>query len=120
PDLAQAVNVLLNSGFRQKLESAGWGPLVEQVDAVRPFAKEPVRNMFEALAQSFPSDSLGTIASVLSVVANTFLPGFGGSLATLGIGFAGTFLGNRIINRRVQEHRVGVNIDSILARPRDR
>jgi uncharacterized protein YcfJ len=63
-----------------------------------------------------PGDSLGTIAGGLSLLANTLLPGFGGSLAALGIGLAGTFLGNRIINRRVQEHRVGDNIDSMPAR----
>jgi hypothetical protein len=120
PDLAQAVNVLLNAGFRQKLESAGWGPLVEQVDAVRPFAKEPVRNMFDAFAQSFPSDSLGAIASGLSLVANTFLPGFGGSLTALGIGIVTSLLGNRVVNRRVQEHRVGNNIDSMLSGSRNR
>jgi peptidoglycan hydrolase-like protein with peptidoglycan-binding domain len=119
PELAQAVNVLLNSGFRQKLDSAGWGPLVEKVDAMRPFARGPVTNMFDALSQSLPGDSLGTIAGGLSLLANTFLPGFGGSLATLGIGLAGTLLGNRIINRRVQEHRVGDNIDSMPARQRD-
>jgi peptidoglycan hydrolase-like protein with peptidoglycan-binding domain len=116
PDLAQAVNVLLDAGFRQKLETAGWTQLVEQVDTMRPFARMPVNNMFEALSQAFPADSVGTIASGLSLLANTFLPGFGGSLAALGIGVAGTLLGNRIINRRVQEHRIGDNIDSLTSK----
>ena len=50
------------------------------------------------------------------MLANTFLPGFGGSLAALGIGVAGMVLGNRIINRRVQEHRDGDNIDTMSKR----
>jgi peptidoglycan hydrolase-like protein with peptidoglycan-binding domain len=116
PDLAQAVSVLLNAGFRQKLENAGWGSLVEQVDAMRPFAKGPVNNIFEALSQGYAGDSLGTVAGGLSLLANTLLPGFGGSLAALGIGAAGMVLGNRIINRRVQEHRDGDNIDSMPKR----
>jgi peptidoglycan hydrolase-like protein with peptidoglycan-binding domain len=113
PDLAQAVSVLLNAGFRQKLENAGWGSLVDQVDAMRPFAKGPVNNIFEALSQGYSGDSLGTVAGGLSVLANTLLPGFGGSLAALGIGVAGMVLGNSIINRRVQEHRDGGNIDTM-------
>jgi peptidoglycan hydrolase-like protein with peptidoglycan-binding domain len=116
PDLAQAVTVLLDAGFRQKLETAGWGSLVQQVDAMRPLARGPVNNMFEALSQGFPGDSLGAIAGGLSLLANTFLPGFGGSLAALGIGVAGMVLGNRIINRRVQEHRDGDNIDTMPKR----
>ena len=117
PDVAQAVNGLLkvnqlipNLGLREKLESAGLGSLVEQVAAM---PRAPVNNMFEALSQGYPGDSLGTIAGGLSLLANTLLPGFGGSLAALGIGVAGTMLGNRIINRRVQEHRDGANIDSM-------
>ena len=113
PDLAQAVSVLLNAGFRQKLENAGWGSLVEQVDAMRPLAKGTVNNVFEALSQGYSGDSLDTVAGWLSVLANTFLPGFGGSLAALGIGAAGMILGNRIINRRVQEHQNGDNIDTM-------
>jgi hypothetical protein len=113
PDLAQAVSVLLNAGFRQKLENAGWGSLVEQVDAMRPFAKGAVNNVFEALSQGYSGDTLGTVAGWLSVLANTLLPGFGGSLAALGIGAAGMVLGNRIINRRVQEHQDGDNIDAM-------
>jgi peptidoglycan hydrolase-like protein with peptidoglycan-binding domain len=119
PELAQAVNVLLKFNedyFRPKLESVGLGSLVQQVEVMRPFARGPVNNMFEALSQGFSGDSLGAIAGGLSLLANTLLPGFGGSLAALGIGVAGTLLGNRIISRRVQEHRVGDNIDSMPAR----
>ena len=86
------------------------GSLVEQVAAM---PRAPVNNMFDALSQGYPGDSLGTIAGGLSLLANTLLPGFGGSLAALGIGVAGMVLGNRIINRRVQEHRDGANIDSM-------
>jgi hypothetical protein len=80
---------------------------------MRPFAKGPVNNIFEALSQGYSGDSLGTVAGGLSVLANTLLPGFGGSLAALGIGVAGMVLGNSIINRRVQEHRDGGNIDAM-------
>jgi peptidoglycan hydrolase-like protein with peptidoglycan-binding domain len=117
PDVAQAINGLLkvnqlipNLGLREKLQSAGLGSLVEQIAAM---PRAPVNNMFEAFSQAYPGDSLGAIAGGLSLLANTLLPGFGGSLAALGIGVAGTMLGNRIINRRVQEHRVGDNIDSM-------
>jgi lysozyme family protein len=63
-------------------------------------------------AQNVISDSSTQqlLTNGLELAANFLLPGFGGSLAALGIGLAASFLGNRVITNRTQDHVTGRNI----------
>ena len=65
----------------------------------------------KAGAAVVPSPSAsGLVETLLPTVINSVLPGFGGSLAVLGLGIATHLFGSRIIERRVQNQRDGSNI----------
>jgi len=120
PDLVQAINILKQIIPPDQLASQlgnnpVLGNLLKQADtvgtavtAVRP----QVQTIFDVFANQLQGDSLAPIMNGVAALAGTLIPGFGGSLVTLGIGLATTLLSRQITNRRVQDHRDGANIDS--------
>lgn len=69
-----------------------------------------VSNMFSEVPNWFADGSaIQGVATTLAGVASSFIPGFGGSLAALGIGLAANLFANNVINARVKDHETGAN-----------
>jgi uncharacterized protein (TIGR02594 family) len=82
-----------------------------QIDALATPAKPVYNTMFDVLGAQFSDPStLHGITQGLAVVANSFLPGVGGSLVTLGIGLALHYFGNQVINFRTQDYVTAKNL----------
>ena len=85
------------------------GKVLQATDALH-MVKPQLQTIVDVLPTFFTDGTaLNLVAKGAAVAAQTFIPGFGGSLAALGIGLAANFLGNKIINARVQDHRTGAN-----------
>ena len=82
--------------------------LFQRVDAAKP----QIHTIFDVLPGVFANDSALQLASKgLAVAASSIIPGFGGSLAVLGIGLAANYFGNKIIQSRVKDHATAGNTD---------
>jgi peptidoglycan hydrolase-like protein with peptidoglycan-binding domain len=74
-------------------------------------AKPAASNVFELLAGNLPAGgALHSVVQVLGTVGTSMIPGFGGSVAVLGLGLLGRHLANRIAAARLDDHRTGMNI----------
>jgi flagellum-specific peptidoglycan hydrolase FlgJ/peptidoglycan hydrolase-like protein with peptidoglycan-binding domain len=72
------------------------------------------RTIFDILPTFFANDSvLQTAMQGVATVGASVLPGFGGSLAVLGLGLAGRFFANRIARNRLEDHQTGGNINPL-------
>ena len=81
--------------------------LLSQFKAVQP----QLNTIFDILPQQvFTDGTLHLLTTGLSVAANTFLPGVGGSLAALAIGVATNFFSNQVINARLEDHRTAKHV----------
>ncbi|MGO6788702.1 glucosaminidase domain-containing protein [Rhizobium ruizarguesonis] len=70
--------------------------------------------VFDILPSFFANDSvLQIVMKGIAAVGGSILPGFGGSLAVLGLGLAGRLLSNRIAQARLDDHRTGGNINPL-------
>jgi hypothetical protein len=70
--------------------------------------------IFDILPTLVANDGvLQTVMKGVAAVGGSVLPGFGGSLAILGIGLVGRYLSNRIAAARVDDHRTGGNINPL-------
>jgi lysozyme family protein len=98
PDLTQTFQKIENSAAtvpnNQDLLS-----LLHQLESINSGAQNVISN----------GNTQQLVTSGLELAANFLLPGVGGSLAALGIGLAASFLGNRVINNRMQDHVTGRN-----------
>lgn len=75
-------------------------------------AKTPAMNtIFDVLPTLVSSGgALEATMKGIAAVGGSVLPGFGGSLAVLGVGLAGRYFANRIAAARVEDHNTGNNI----------
>ncbi len=78
------------------------------VDPAVHSAVSNVSTVFDML----PPDALGAMTPVLTTVANSVLPGFGGALVTLGLGVATQIFGNKVLNAQLDDHRTAANTNS--------
>ena len=78
------------------------------VDTAVHSAVSNVSTVFDML----PPDALGAVTPVLTTVANSLLPGFGGALVTLGLGVATQIFGSKVLNARLDDHRTAANTNS--------
>jgi predicted chitinase len=85
--------------------------LVALQTAVDPVVHSAVSNV-NSVIDMFPPDALGAVTPVLTTVANSVLPGFGGALVTLGLGVATQIFGNKLLNARLDDHRTAANTNS--------
>jgi hypothetical protein len=82
----------------------------ESVDTVVQ-TKPAMTTIFDILPTFFANDTvLQTLGKGIAAVAGSTLPGFGGSLAVLGIGLASRLFANSIASARVEDHRRGLTI----------
>ena len=93
-------------------------PIIDQVfqALIRPNPTLPAGSttVFDILPTFFANDTvLQTVMKGVAAVGGSVLPGFGGSLAMLGIGLAGRFLSNRIAAARLEDHKTGGNINPL-------
>lgn len=74
-------------------------------------AKPGMTTIFDILPTFFANDTvLQMIAKGAAAVAGSTLPGFGGSVAVLGIGLAARYFANTIASARVEDHKLGLNL----------
>lgn len=72
------------------------------------------RTIFDILPTFFANDSvLQSAMQGVAAVGASVLPGFGGSVAVLGLGLVGRLLANRIARNRLEDHRTGGNINPL-------
>ncbi|MBV8793986.1 MAG: peptidoglycan-binding protein [Hyphomicrobiales bacterium] len=86
-----------------------------QLVALQPMtdpAIHPTVSNINSVFDMLPPDALGAVTPVLTTVANSVLPGFGGALVTLGLGVATQVFGNRVLNARLDDHRSAANTKS--------
>ncbi len=106
--ISEAVKSLKGSDLPavvQKLE-----PLLSGV--VPAHTLQTTRTVFDLVTPIFQgSPNLEPVMQGLATVAASFIPGFGGSVASLAIGLVAHYLGSKISQARVQEHRDGSNLD---------
>lgn len=76
-------------------------------ETLGPAAHSTLNTVFDLL----PPDALGAVTPVLTTVANSVFPGFGGALVTLGIGVATQVFGNRVLAARLDDHKTASNIN---------
>ena len=82
-----------------------------QTGSVDPAVHSAVTNI-STVFDMLPPDALGVVTPVLTTVANSVLPGFGGALVTLGLGVATQIFGNRVLNAQLDDHRTAANTKS--------
>jgi hypothetical protein len=85
--------------------------LVALQTTVEPAVHSAVSNI-NTVFDMLPPDALGAVTPVLTAVANSVLPGFGGALVTLGLGVATQIFGNKVLNARLDDHRTAANTKS--------
>ena len=72
----------------------------------------PFNSVFDILPTFFVNGTIPeTLMTGVAAVGNSMLPGFGGSLAVLGVGLAGRYFANKIASARTQDHRTGGNLN---------
>ncbi len=73
---------------------------------------QPVRTVFDLMAASVHgAPGLQSVMQVIASIAGSLVPGFGGSVAAVGIGLLTHYFGSKISQARVQEHREGSNLN---------
>ncbi|MCP3473097.1 hypothetical protein NLM33_22520 [Bradyrhizobium sp. CCGUVB1N3] len=72
-------------------------------------ARPQLQTVFDTLPSFFTGTALQFLAKGAAVAASSMIPGFGGSLAALGIGLAANYFGNKIVQARVDDHQTGAN-----------
>jgi hypothetical protein len=73
---------------------------------------EQLRTIFDILPTFFANGTaLETLTQGIATAGASILPGFGGSLAVLGIGIISNLLSNRIAAARLDDYRTGGNIN---------
>lgn len=106
--IADAVKALKESDLPtviQKLE-----PIVS--GAVPVHTLQTTRTIVDLIMPIFQgSPNIEPVVQDLASIAASFIPGFGGSVASLAIGLVAHYLGSKISQARVQEHRDGSNLD---------
>jgi peptidoglycan hydrolase-like protein with peptidoglycan-binding domain len=106
--VAEAVKAFKDSDLPtvvQKLE-----PLLSSVAPAHTL--QTTRTVFDLITPIFQgSPNLEPVAQGLASIAASFIPGLGGSVASIAIGFIAHYLGSKISQARVQEHREGSNLD---------
>lgn len=85
--------------------------LVALQTTVEPAVHSAVSNI-STVFDMLPPDALGAVTPLLTTVANSVLPGFGGALVTLGLGVATQIFGNKVLNARLDDHRTAANTKS--------
>ncbi|EHK52275.1 glucosaminidase domain-containing protein [Allomesorhizobium alhagi] len=93
-------------------------PIIDQafqtITQTSPVLPAGSTTVFDILPTFFANDTvLQTVMKGVAAVGGSVLPGFGGSLAMLGIGLAGRFLSNRIAAARLEDHKTGGNINPL-------
>lgn len=83
----------------------------DQLPAPAAAASKTVNTIFDLLPGLFSDGALQTLSQGVSVAAGSVVPGFGGSLLTLGLGLAVRHFANRIVEARVDDHRTGANLN---------
>ena len=81
------------------------------VSNINPAVHSAISNI-STVFDMLPPDALGAVTPVLTTVANSVLPGFGGALVTLGLGVATQIFGNKVLNARLDDHRTAANTKS--------
>ncbi len=85
-------------------------PLLSGQATVESF--QPVRTVFDMMATSLQgTPGLQSVLQVIASIAGSLVPGFGGSVAAVGIGLLTHYFGSKISQARVQEHREGSNLN---------
>jgi hypothetical protein len=88
--------------------------LLGQITTTTTTPSTGMTTVLDILPTFFANDTvLQTIMKGVAAVGGSVLPGFGGSLAILGIGLVGRYLSNRISAARVDDHRTGGNINPL-------
>ncbi|MBB4189291.1 hypothetical protein GGE07_005973 [Sinorhizobium terangae] len=114
PDVANAIAVLKSLPVETVSNNPAIARAVEAARDIATAQPDALRTVFDVLPSFFKDGSvLQTIMQGLSGVAASTLPGFGGSLAILGLGLAGRYFANRIAARRVEDHRSAGNINPL-------
>ncbi|NKM06061.1 hypothetical protein GFM29_19955 [Rhizobium leguminosarum bv. viciae] len=81
-------------------------------DVVPAHTLQTTRTVFDLVTPIFQgSPNLEPVAQGLASIAASFIPGFGGSVASLAIGVLAHYFGSKISQARVQEHRDGSNLN---------
>lgn len=113
-NLLSSENLMLVEQFRALIppklidSNPAIATFLKQIDAVKP----QIQTIFDVLPGMFANDSvLQTVSKGLALAAGSVIPGFGGSLAVLGIGLAANYFGNKIIKARVQDHATAGNTE---------
>jgi uncharacterized protein (TIGR02594 family) len=86
-------------------------PAAPATTATATTAAKTLGSVFDLLPGLFNDGALQTVSQGLAIAANSVVPGFGGSLATLGLGLAMRLFADRIVKARVDDHRNGANLD---------
>ncbi len=75
---------------------------------------EPMRTVLDILPTFFAHGTvLETIMNGVATAGASILPGFGGSLAALGVGIIGNLLSKKIAAARLEDHKTGGNINPL-------
>ena len=116
PDALQTLNllkkVLANSELlKQQSVVAQFFDQLPSAPAAAATAAKTFGSVFDLLPGLFSGGALQTASQGLAIAANSIVPGFGGSLATLGLGLAMRIFADRIVQARVDDHRNGANLD---------
>ncbi|MGY8661416.1 glycoside hydrolase domain-containing protein [Bradyrhizobium sp. UFLA05-109] len=83
---------------------------VLQLGDIARQARPQLQTVFDMLPSFFTDGTaLQVLAKGAAVAASSMIPGFGGSLAALGIGLAANYFSNKIIQARVADHQTGAN-----------
>ncbi|MGU3387850.1 peptidoglycan-binding protein [Methylobacterium sp. D53M] len=86
--------------------------MVQGFAAARTAAQPVMTTIFDRLPAFFTDQTnLQFIAKGVAAVAGSVIPGFGGSLATLAIGLAANYFGQKVVDARVKDHREGQNLE---------
>ncbi len=111
-DLVNQLMALQNqlAGFQATVEPA----VHSVVNNINPAVHSAISNI-NTVFDMLPPDALGAVTPVLTTVANSVLPGFGGALVTLGLGVATQVFGNKVLNAQLDDHRTAANTKSNVA-----
>lgn len=80
--------------------------------SVPAHAQQGLRTVFDLITPILQgSPNLEPVAQAIASIAASFIPGFGGSIASLAVGLVAHFLGSKISQARVEEHRDASNLN---------
>lgn len=107
--LTQVKNTLTPEVREANPELAG---ILEGLTTPVTTTNTPLTSIFDILPTFFMTGTIPeTVMTGVAAVGNSMLPGFGGSLAVLGVGLAGRYFANKIASARTQDHRTGGNLN---------